>query len=122
MIRKLLASAFAAAFAVPALAETGVGLSSIDNVASVYGRAAIPAVKVSGTVVSSGADVNMSGRALAPAAAVKAVESAGRGFRPLVSARCRAVQPGVCSSLRAPGSNRCEASTNSVRFALSLPV
>lgn len=78
MIRKLVAFAYAAAFAVPALAETGVGLSSIDNVANVYGRAGIPAVKVSGTVVSSGADVNVAGRALAPAAAGKAVVTSGR--------------------------------------------
>ena len=68
MTRKLSAIALAAAFAAPVLAETGVGIGRIDNVTNVYGRAGVPAVKVSGAVVYRQSDVNVAGRNAAPAA------------------------------------------------------
>ncbi|HZP93961.1 MAG TPA: hypothetical protein VFB20_13910 [Burkholderiales bacterium] len=73
MNRKLLAIALAAAFAAPALAETGVGIGRIDNVTNVYGRASVPTVKVSGTVVYRQPDVNIAGRNAAPAGEGKTV-------------------------------------------------
>ena len=75
MTRKLIAITIAAAFAAPAFAETGVGISSIDNVANVYGRAGVPAVKVSGVVVYKRSDVNLAGRNAAPTGAGKTVVS-----------------------------------------------
>jgi len=41
-----------AATATGAFAETGVKIGQIDNVANVYGRAGVPNVKISGTVVT----------------------------------------------------------------------
>lgn len=84
MIRNLIAIALAAAFAAPALAETGVGINRIDNVANVYGRAGVPAVKVRGVVVYKQSDVNVAGRNPAPAGAggtvISNVRSLGDGF------------------------------------------
>jgi hypothetical protein len=62
MISKLAALSAVALFAVPAFAETGVGTMQIDNVTQVYGRAGVPAVKVTGIVVTKSADVNVAGR------------------------------------------------------------
>ena len=62
MISKLAVLSAVVLFAAPAFAETGVGTMQIDNVANVYGRAGVPAVKVTGTVVTRSADVNVAGR------------------------------------------------------------
>jgi hypothetical protein len=78
MIRNLIAIVLAAGFAAPALAETGVGINRIDNVANVYGRAGVPAVKVTGAVVYRQSDVNVAGRNPAPAGTPKTVLSNGR--------------------------------------------
>jgi len=78
MIRKLSAIALAAAFAAPALAETGVGIGRIDNVTNVYGRAGVPAVKVSGAVVYKQSDVNVAGRNAAPGGEDKTVTTDSR--------------------------------------------
>jgi hypothetical protein len=67
--------AMAAAFAAPALAETGVGISRIDNVANVYGRAGVPSVKVIGVAVYKQSDVNLAGRSAVPTGAGKTVIS-----------------------------------------------
>lgn len=77
MIRKLAALSALAMLAAPAFAETGVGAIQIDNVANVYGRAGVPAVKVTGTVVTRSADVNVAGREFAPGASAQTVVSAG---------------------------------------------
>ncbi|MGH8631237.1 MAG: hypothetical protein ACREU7_10815 [Burkholderiales bacterium] len=75
MIRNLIAVALAAAFAAPALAETGVGINRIDNVANVYGRAGVPATKIRGVVLYTQTDVNVAGRNPVPARAGKTVIS-----------------------------------------------
>ncbi|HEX4986246.1 MAG TPA: hypothetical protein VFV71_09285 [Burkholderiales bacterium] len=62
MIRKFAAITAFAVAAFPAFAETGVSTVQIDNVSNVYGRAGVPAVKISGAVVTHEADVNASGR------------------------------------------------------------
>jgi hypothetical protein len=67
MIRKLVALALFTAFAAPALAEVGtVGISQIDSVANIYGRANAPVVRVTGTLVSGDSEVNVAGRQIAP--------------------------------------------------------
>jgi hypothetical protein len=50
-----------AASASSAFAETGVKITQIDNVASVYGRAGVPNVKIAGNVLSRPADAVPSG-------------------------------------------------------------
>lgn len=75
MIRNLIAIALAAGFAAPALAETGVSINRIDNVANVYGRASAPATKPGGVVVYTQADVNLAGRNPVPSRAGKTVIS-----------------------------------------------
>lgn len=77
MIRKLATLSALAMLAAPAFAETGVGAIQIDNVANVYGRAGVPAVKVTGTVVTRSADVNVAGRESAPGASAQTVVPAG---------------------------------------------
>jgi ABC-type glucose/galactose transport system permease subunit len=64
-------------FAAPAFAETGVGTMQIDNVANVYGRAGVPAVKVTGIVVTRSADVNVAGRESLSGGVDKTVISSG---------------------------------------------
>ncbi len=56
----VLAAGFVAA-AGGAFAETGVKLTAIDNVTNVYGRASVPAVKISGPVITRPADAVYSG-------------------------------------------------------------
>jgi ABC-type glucose/galactose transport system permease subunit len=77
MIRKLVTLSAVALFALPAFAETGVGTMQIDNVAQVYGRAGVPAVKVTGIVVTKSSDVNVAGRESFSGAIDKTVISSG---------------------------------------------
>ncbi|MBC8007304.1 MAG: hypothetical protein H7X76_04565 [Prolixibacteraceae bacterium] len=77
MIRKLAVLFAIAIFSAPVLAETGVGTIQIDNVANVYGRAGVPTVKVTGTVVTRTADVNVAGREASSEGAGKTVISSG---------------------------------------------
>jgi hypothetical protein len=77
MISKIAALSAAALFAVPAFAETGVGTMQIDNVGQVYGRAGVPAVKVTGAVVTRSADVNVAGRESISGGVDKTVSSSG---------------------------------------------
>ena len=58
----ILAAATLAVAASGAFAETGVKLTQIDNVANVYGRAAVATVKVKGEVQTAGAQADRSGR------------------------------------------------------------
>jgi len=76
MLRKL-AILSVALFAAPAFAETGVGTLQIDNVTNVYGRAGVPAVKVTGAVVTRSTDVNVAGRESVSGDIDKTVVSAG---------------------------------------------
>jgi hypothetical protein len=69
----------AALFVAPAFAETGVGTIQIDNVASVYGRAGVPAVRISGSVITRSADVNAAGRELPGQGTDRTVVSASYG-------------------------------------------
>lgn len=75
----LLSVVIAAAMLSPAaFAETGVRTLQIDNVANVYGRAGVPAVKTIGAVVTRGSDVNLAGRSAAPANLTTVLQSAGQ--------------------------------------------
>ena len=77
MISKLAALCAVSLFAATAFAETGVGTIQIENVANVYGRAGVPAVKVTGTVVTRSADVNVAGRESLSGSVDKTVISSG---------------------------------------------
>ena len=70
---KLIVAAGLAAAATGALAETGVNTADSGYVASVYGRASIPAVKIVGPLVVRPADVNVAGRDVVWGATAKAV-------------------------------------------------
>jgi hypothetical protein len=59
---KLLAAAGFAVAATGAFAETGVNTANLGYVANVYGRASVPAVKITGPLVIRPADVNVAGR------------------------------------------------------------
>ena len=61
----VLAVGFVAA-ASGAFAETGVKFTAIDNVTNVYGRASVPAVKISGPVITRPADAVYSGATPVP--------------------------------------------------------
>ena len=61
----VLAVGFVAA-ASGAFAETGVKFTAIDNVTNVYGRASVPAVKISGPVITRPADAVYSGATTVP--------------------------------------------------------
>lgn len=54
-------AAVLAATATGAFAETGVKITQIDNVASVYGRAGVPNLKIAGNVLSRPSDAVPSG-------------------------------------------------------------
>jgi ABC-type glucose/galactose transport system permease subunit len=77
MLRKLAILSAIALSAAPAFAETGVGTLQIDNVTNVYGRAGVPAVKVTGSVVTRSTDVNVAGRESLSGGADKTVVSSG---------------------------------------------
>ena len=77
MLRKLAILSALAVSAAPVFAETGVGTHQIDNVTNVYGRAGVPAVKVTGVVVTRSSDVNVAGRESFSGGADKTVISAG---------------------------------------------
>jgi hypothetical protein len=77
MFSKIAALSALALIATPVFAETGVGTIQIDNVSNVYGRAGVPAVKVTGAVVTRSADVNVAGRESATGSSDRTVISAG---------------------------------------------
>lgn len=70
--------ALAASLAPAAFAETGVHTLRIDHVANIYGRAGMPAVKTLGAVVTRGSDVNLAGRAVAPASTFTVLHAGGK--------------------------------------------
>lgn len=77
-VTKLIVVAGLAIATTSAFAETGVGTVQIDNVANVYGRAGVAAVKVySGTVVSQPAPVAEAGRDVVKGDAKIAVTTGG---------------------------------------------
>lgn len=76
-VTKLIVVAGLAIATTGAFAETGVGTVQIDNVANVYGRAGVAAVKVYGTVVSQPAPVAEAGRGVVKGDAKIAVTTSG---------------------------------------------